>query len=221
MSTVDGSQVEDATMAVLQEWLSYHLAEVEAGHGMERGTLARPAHWQIIDDTVDVDVASGTPKIALQSPGLEGERPQRRNHGEYSASWRLYVWAFTASGEARTAHKTARMYAAAIRDALVWHLPTGDPVSEVLWLDENYVNEGAFSNRHLASSRVDLRVVVHGAIGVYTGPGSAPDDPYVPPADAVPVRQVEIQVQDTGQGTTRPLDEAEDGGGDAGVGDDL
>ena len=202
MKVIDGGPVEDAVLATLKAWLPWHLAQIEHDRGLERGQIGRPVRWEIVDSRIEVPISS-TPLVVIESPGLEGARPTRGVSFDHHATWRIAVWTFTTSTTRRGADVNARIYAAAIRAALVLHPDLDGFASGVEWVDENYYDEGTVGkSQFLAISRSVVNVQVHEVLSADDIPRVPPPDPLAPPPDAVESRTVTVTASDTGQSVT-------------------
>ncbi len=179
--------VERAAEATLTRWLRHYLAEAARQDGhvdtdprpafpRSISTFTRFTSWQEMQ----------LPAVLIVSPGTVGE-PTRSGRGEWSAWWRLGVWALVGASDAQATRRLAHRYAAAIRTCLLSH-PTLDGACDRLdWMGETYDQVDTDAARTLTAAGVDLRVHMTDVAGQGPRVMPAPEpDPWKPwPGDHI------------------------------------
>jgi phage gp37-like protein len=133
---VAASDMEDAVLAQLQAWLPDYLAEVERTHGLQVGSLPQPRSW-VLSSEVERFPEEQLPAVMLASPGLT-DPPLADGTGIYTARWQLVVAVQVNVRGNRLALRVARLYALALRGALLQQQRLGLPLRRIDWMDERY-----------------------------------------------------------------------------------
>jgi hypothetical protein len=181
---VTGTAVEKAVAVVLEERLSNYLGELERIEGYEPNAIERPRGF-VTASELEKWPEDQIPVIVIVSAATE--RPIKRAHGDYEATWNLGVAPVVSDVNADETRKLALAYVAAVRACLVQHKrlrsnlhPSG--FSEAThWESEHYDGIAFGETRTLLAPRVMFNVTVLEAVNSQAGPR----EPYEPP-DAVP-----------------------------------
>src|SRR3954464_12417473 len=81
------SQLEEAALAVVQEWMPEYLTEMEKQLGWAAGSLPVPQNYDN-RNSFDAEAGEALPKVIAISPGLSG-RPVMAGGNKYRATWQL------------------------------------------------------------------------------------------------------------------------------------
>jgi hypothetical protein len=177
------TDLTNAVIAKLKLWLPTYVAEVERQQNLDPRSLPLPRSYSI-RTTPTKWREDQTPAVIAVSPGLFGD-PERDGEGQWRAPWGVSVITVTAAVDQENTDYASKMYAAAIRGALLQNQPVDDAGSTVRWLDEEYTDIPTDRDRSLAGARVDFELLVPCAVDEQAGPwpgSDPPEDPYaVPP----------------------------------------
>lgn len=182
---VSAVQVEDHIEAVLERWLPSYLYELERTNGITVGTL--PAIRSVVRSSeLEKFPEDQTPALMIGSPGLT-DPPVADGGGYYTATWQITVGVQIVAGPNRRALELARLYALAVRAAVLQQqqdpgLTAPVQMVRVDWRDERYDLLDSIDDRSVCVGRVELAVTV--AEVLQTGLG--PLDPLIPPQPPLP-----------------------------------
>lgn len=185
---VDGSQVEVWTRDVLRTWMATYLGELERRTGRAAGSLPLPRSYVTVNDFTRWP-EDQLPAVIIVSPGLAAE-PTRRGSGDYHASWVIDVGVIVSAATHAATRDLAKLYALAVRAALLQHRSLGGNATNVDWLDESYDDLPPEPERTLAAGLGRFHVAVDGVVNTDAGTArpDPPPDPAVAPADWPTVR---------------------------------
>jgi hypothetical protein len=197
--TVHAGLVEDAVLETLKTWIYTELLELQSD-----GRLPAPRTWRVVNElTADLGPHQ-MPAVLLASAGLDGE-PVRHAEGDYQAAWLLGIAVAVSAIDHERTIRLARLYSAAIVNALIRRQTSADWEIGVEWVDESYDQGSPELEYHMAIGYVTVRVHVDGARNAWEGrahpvPEPEPDGTVPPPpADALPLTDDGIHVVVTPQ----------------------
>jgi phage gp37-like protein len=175
---VAASDMEDAVLAQLQAWLPDYLAEVERTHGLQVGSLPQPRSW-VLSSEVERFPEEQLPAVMLASPGLT-DPPLADGTGIYTARWQLVVAVQVNVRGNRLALRVARLYALALRGALLQQQRLGLPLRRIDWMDERYRLLDSIDDRTTCVAEVEVAVEVAAVLSRQAGPL----EPLLPPGSS-------------------------------------
>jgi len=201
---VAASDVEDAVIALLQNWLPTYVWEIERQHGQTPGQLAAPRSY-LISSEAEKMPEDQLPAIIVASPGTT-DPPLADGDGVYTARWGIAASVMIAARGNRLALRLARLYAAAIRGALIQQQQLdGLALRRVDWLGERYDRLESIDDRTICIGSVDLAAEVDDVLTRHAGPL----EPLMPPEPAPGLGSPQwptVQTTDT-QIVKQPLEE--------------
>jgi hypothetical protein len=161
-------ELEDALLALIEEWLPTYLTEVETAYGLDPLTLARPKFYGTSVES-DPHPGEGLPAIIVVSPGtasIEGE-------GQYTAAWYdVTVATSTMAASEMGARRLGAFYSAAIRTLVMQHGSIGGVASGVSFIGEEFI--GSPGNTDRSRSRggalTHFRVKIDRLVDTQAGP---------------------------------------------------
>jgi hypothetical protein len=195
---VTGNTVEQAVKRVLEERLDDYLGELERIEGYEPDAIERP-RGVVTASELEKWPEDQIPVVVIVSAATE--RPVKRSHGDYEATWNLGVAPVVSDVNADETRKLALSYVAAVRACIVQHKglksslhPAG--FSEAThWESEHYDGIAFGETRTLLAPRVMFNVTVLEAVNSQAGPR----EPYEPassePADWPIVQKIVVNAE--------------------------
>jgi len=189
---VTAAHVEAAAIATLQDWLPTYLAEIERQTGRDPESLPMVRGWSTSRELRKWP-EDQLPAAVVVSPGIIGEP---RKGGEYwNARWLLGIAVVVSARDQEATNSLAKLYAGAVRSALLQHPSLGGVATGIDWQTERNNEIGAEDERSLASCQVIFEVEVHEVSGAERyGLGEPPADPYDPDPTWPEVETTEITV---------------------------
>lgn len=198
---VDVDTVEKAMKALLTDYISDYLGELERIKGYAVDQIARPRGILTSSEFAKWD-GDQLPLLLIVSPGLEG-KPTKRGGGAYECAWSVTVAAIVADVDELETRRLMSAYAGAIRAAVVQHKalkstlhPTGF-AQFTEWVDESYSDIPFVDTRALDSCRVVFTVGVEDVVTQAAGPRVPSTTPGVDPGGNPHVVEDGVQVTTT------------------------
>jgi len=188
---VTGEAVEVAMLDTLQTWLQTYIAEIERQTGRDPESIPMIRSWST-STQFDAQSEDQLPRVMLIATGMSGE-PQRDGSGSYDARWGVAVGVIASASTQSATNALAKLYAAAIRTAVVQHRSLGGFALGTEWLDERYDDLTTDGIRTLAGARLVFEVEVADIVRS-NGPRDVPEDPYEAPADLVEIESADATV---------------------------
>jgi hypothetical protein len=191
---VAASDVEDALLTLLGNWMPSYLAELERHHNYAVGSLPQVRSW-VRSAEVEKFPEDQLPCVMLASPGLT-DAPVTDGDGRYTARWRVLVAAEIAARGNRLALALARLYATGLRAIAVQQQAlAGLDVRRVDWMGERYDVLDSADDRTTCIAQVELAVEIADVTDRNAGPlvPEVTPGPDSPTWTAVDVVVVEIQ----------------------------
>lgn len=175
-----------AVFKTLKTWLPVYRGEVNRLYDAE---LPPIRSWQIVTEmTTWPELAD--PVCTIISGGIaKGSDPDEHGAGDLGAGWGLGINISITHPSQRQADDLARLYAAAVRGAIMQHrgIGLGDLGAKVRWLDEGYGSIPGPQKRTRAQGENVFAVEVEQVLNWQLGPKGEPPD-----LDDVPIDNPEI-----------------------------
>ena len=179
-SLIGRQNVEQATIAVLQEWLDEYLAEVEQQNGLEQGSTPRPpadsSYHGGLDFLTFMQEQMPEVIVACQAAG----EAERLGSGDYNQVFELQVAAIVSGQDEDTARLYADLYGAAVMGALLQTKNLGGIADRVRMVEFPRTEFIDPKLRQLAQSVQTLHVAVSQVVNDLAGPPSQPAPGPVP-----------------------------------------
>jgi hypothetical protein len=189
---LDGTDVERAALETLQLWTPEYLAWAERATGRTARSLPEPRSWVTSSD-IERWPEETPPTVLVLSTGL-AEPPARDGQGLYRATFDLGVAVVVSARTRRETEALAKVYTAALRNALLQHATLGGFAAGIEWVDEEYGVLSGQNRRQLAGGQATFRVDVRDAVASRSGPIAPRPDPYEPAPDDPTATSVEVEV---------------------------
>lgn len=201
-SLITGSDVEAWVTDTLQTWMATYLGEMERRTGRPGGSLQPPRSYVTVNELVRWPEEQ-IPAVIIVSPGLADE-PARHGDGGYTAGWVVDIGVIVSASSRQATSELAKVYAVAVRAALLQHRSLGGRASGVSWVDESYDDLPAEQGRTLAAGLGRFHVRAKDVVNSDAGTANPvpPPDPVIPPGDWPTVREDGVTI------TTKPGDQA-------------
>lgn len=181
--------VEAAMRDHIAAWLPDYLAEMERQTGRTANTIPVPSNYRTSADFERWN-EERLPEMVMVSPGLMGEPVATGERGRYRAVWGLAIVVVVSANTKANTDSLAKLYAAAIRGAVMQHRSLGGFARGTQWLDESYDAIPSDSSRNLMGVTVKFAIEVDDVVSTKAGT-SAPVQPASPtpytPAPTDPV----------------------------------
>lgn len=174
---VTGYDVEQSVLAVLQEWSSTYLAELERQHGIPDCSIARVRGWQL-SPSFDKWPEDQVPGVLVVSTGVPSQ-PVRHGDGTYRATWSIEVGAICSARTQQLSHELAMLTLAAHKTILVQRPSLGGFAAGTKWLSERYDQLAYDDTRSMYAASAMLAVEVPDVLVSLAGPVT----PDAPPVD--------------------------------------
>lgn len=172
-----------------KRWLPTYLAGVAAQKGIDYNNVVKPPSVWHTKTRFENILANDLPLLAVQCPGLNGQRPERHGDGRIDAWFVVAVGAVLPGRDDDSAREMSQLYGIAIRKLMIQKPDLGDNADAVVWEDERYDDlrrPGLDEARH--STRQVFSVLVAGVDDWRLGPPEpAPDDNPTQPSPGWPV----------------------------------
>lgn len=194
---VDGDQVEQVILDMLQLRYGTYLDEVaqQRGHQKGRAAYQSPRSWIVVKD-FDKWPENKLPCVIVVSPGM-AEPPRKRGDGSYDATWEVIVAVIVEARTKKASHTLGMRYGAAMAKCMLSNNADlggaleGTSVTE--WLGEDYADLPMDEERNLHATRNVFNVEVKNVMNAYKAPveylpdeedtGHSPDYGDEPTAD--------------------------------------
>lgn len=177
-------------------FLPLHLGRVEQATGRAPESLELPDSWNTVSALDDWPV-DRLPAVVIVAQGTDQD-PIRNGDGTFSAWYGITLAFVVSSAEYWYARRLAGAYAMAGVEALLWHLQRESPrISDVKW---GGITPGKLPVRNrqrtdtVAAGQTAFLVLVENIINDVALIREAPEDPYVPIADALLVETADVAV---------------------------
>jgi hypothetical protein len=188
-----GWDVEKQVIDHLEEWMTTYLAEVERQQEIDPQSLPPVRSW-ITSNEFRKMPEEQTPVGVVVSPGITDD-PVKDGEGSYRAKWMVGI-AIVIKGRTKTeVAEVAKLYAAAVRGAMLQHRSLGGFARGVEWKDESYSDVPSKDQRTLGSAQCIFEIEVPDTINVFAGLVAKPDDPYEDPGDWPEVEDASVTVE--------------------------
>jgi hypothetical protein len=195
---VGAHHVEEACVALLDEWMNTYLAQVERISGEPVQSIQRPRSYRVSSEQESMP-EDQTPAVVVRSPGTL-ELPLADGSGRYGVPFEVEVGliisaiGLSAYGSPR-ALRLARIYALAIRGVLVQQADDDGLLYKRDWLSEAYDTLASIDDRTICLSRVRFSIAIPDVVQRGAGPLEADPDPQ-PPAPQWPLAETaDVEVQ--------------------------
>jgi len=184
------TQVEAAMRTHMTTWLNDYIREMELQTGRATNSVPLPSSYKTSADFERWN-EERLPEMVMVSPGLIGEPMGAGERGKYRATWGMALVTVVSANTKANTDALAKLYAAAIRGAVMQHRSLGGFARATQWLDERYDVIPSEGTRNLMSVTVSFAVEVDDVVStkagttaaVQAGPSTytpAPSDPIVP-----------------------------------------
>lgn len=173
-------------------WMTTYLAEVERQKEIKAESLPPVKSWVAANEFrkwPDEQMPVGV----VLSPGL-AEEPLRDGDGKYRAKWHVGVAVVVKGRKRSETAETAKLYAAAVRAAVLQHPSLGGFAQGVTWKDESYTDLPMETERTLGSAQLVFEVEVEDVIQSLAGLVEIPEDPYDVPDAWSEIESAEVTV---------------------------
>lgn len=197
---VIASDAETALVDTLQAWLPSYLAELERRTGREPGAVPMVRSWRRSNRFYRFP-QDQLPAAIVISPGTTGA-PERRGDGTIDAWYRLGIAIVCAANTAEATNELAKLYAAAVRTAVLQQPAlAGDPsdphpfAARVVFVGETTDDVPAEYLEIGCTAQVEFDVLVEGIADAAAGPAETTVDA---PTDlpVVTSHHIDIEVED-------------------------
>lgn len=187
---VDGDQVEQACLAMLQLRFPTYIDEIaeQRGHEKGRGAYKYPPHksYSTVNDFHKWP-EEVLPAVLLISPGMVDE-PVRRGNGSYTGVWYIATAVVVSARTEKATRTLAMRYGAALRACMLQNKSLegalGGKARVIKWVSEDYDDVDADDSRTLAAAKNIFHVQVDDVVNIFDGPRewledvpSGPDKP--------------------------------------------
>lgn len=180
-SIVSGSQVDDAVLAHLQDWLPAYLNEAARQAEVDVPTMPRTWAKRVDGSWWPED---RFPVVVVTTQGIQADGVERRGDGAAGGWFVVSVTAFVNGKSADDARLTAQTYTAALRAAVVQHGALGGFAQAIDWRGEGYdLIDAEDEARVYAGGQIVIGVLVEEIVNAFGGPATPPTDPGVPGTD--------------------------------------
>ena len=188
-----GWDVEQAVMNHLDYWLPAYLAEMERQRGIRARSLPMIKAFTSSNQFRKWP-DERFPTCVVISPGIVGE-PLRDGEGKYRARWAAGVAVVVKGRKRSEVSEAAKLYAAAVRGAMLQHPALENFAAGIDWIDETYTDVPVDDERTLGAAQGIFLVEVRDAVNTSAGLITAPEDPYNVARDWPTVQTTEIRVE--------------------------
>lgn len=180
MKLVSQTQVRDAALTTLQQWLPYYLAEVERSDGTPACTVDRPREWRLVVNAQGDVITNQLPLVVVSVPAIREFRLS--NPDCYDAVFLLAVNAWVPGRDWEDTAARCSTYATAIQTCLAQQQTLGGlaawtVVSEPAVMDITPPSQ----NRSIGQVLVGFDVRVDEAAPRYADVDEPPADPCAAP----------------------------------------
>lgn len=188
-----GGDVEQAVISHLEEWVTTYLAEIERQQGIPPKSLPTVDHW-VSTNEFRKWAEEQTPVGVVISPGISDD-PVKDGEGTYRAKWHVGIAVVIKGRNRAEVSENAKLYAAAVRGAMLQHRSLGGFARGVEWKDETYTDVPTKSERTMGSAQSVFEIEVPETINVFAGLVTKPEEPYEDPGDLPEAETVEVTVE--------------------------
>ena len=173
---VTAADVEDAARSTIETWQDTYLGELARQHARDPDALPAIRSWNVSAEFSDFPAAQ-LPSAIVVAPGTAAV--ERRASG-YEATWTLGIAVVVSAATEADTDRLAKLYAAAIRAAIVQHGSLGGIAESTQWTGERFDDvapDPADAERTLVAAQVTFAVTVADVINPALGILEPPDPP--------------------------------------------
>lgn len=191
---LEASQVERDFLDTLKEWMPDYLNEIaRILPNFSPGDFDTPRTWTTLN-RFDSWPDMGPPMILVMSPGLS-EVPKKKGDGSYWAKWIVGVASVVSARDQESTNQLSKVYAAAVRSALLQHPGLQGSCQGLDWTDEKYTdlppNE---QDRTLAAATLMFHAEYKDVVNESFGPIAPSETPEIDPGPWPSAAGVSVEV---------------------------
>jgi hypothetical protein len=178
---VDASQVEQAVIAHLGNWMPTYLAEAERQRGIPEGSLPAIRSYDTVNQWQHWP-ENQLPACLVVSPGTV-RPPKKEGDGTYRGFFAVGLGIVCSADNQQNTNQMAKLYTAVARAVLLQHQRLGDfDAAGVEWREEKYNDIPQEAARTLAAGQAIFIVEVPSITTAMSGPAEPYEDPYTDPS---------------------------------------
>ena len=195
--SITGADVEAAIGNTLRHWLLSYLREIEAKHGLTRGTTPGPRGWSVTGRDLAKLNSDQLPCVVVMTGGILEAPRKEGTPGCVTCRWSVNVGAVFAAAWGGSSRAHAQLYARAISLVLIQR-PLEGVDGVVDFRGETYDEMDFDSSRSYSSSICNFSVDIREVVWADGGPPpfvTPPVDPMQPLDPWAPVTGTEVEVE--------------------------
>lgn len=186
---IGGSQIEQAVIDCLDEWMATYLKEVARQWKIEE-TFEKHRSIRAVSE-FDRWPEQQLPAIVVVNGGTT-DTPLKDGTGSYRAKWGIDICISVSAKTETETRRNAQLYITAARGCLMRRRSLGAGMKGTDWGGESYTLIDSEKRRSLAGAKASFVIEREDVVTVGAGPTKPDDDPY---EDFPEVKSVEVEVE--------------------------